>query len=408
MLKYELKKIFLKPSNRIMLLLLLIITLAGSFLAIRDVKYYREGQSPLSGPLAAKHLKEKQNKWKGPVTEDFLKRVIKEKRRINSSKEPEDTKFARSQGFQDITGLISVAFSEPGEYDYYLCNSISPEKASRLYERRISRLKKEITKIEQGLEGSFSQKERAFLLRQYNNLETPLYYEYSEGWKALLDSQYLPTLMIITTVIIAFFVSGIFSDEFRTKADSIFFSSVFGRNKAILSKIKAGFLTITIIYWAAMLLFSAIILGLLGTDGAGCMIQINFSNWTCMYNITYFQDWLLSLSGGYIGNLFILTLAMLVSAKSRSAVIAITIPFALSCVPMFLGRIPVLKDIVTFFPDMLLRINKFIGDFVFFEAFGQVYGIYSLLFPLYLLLFLAILPILYHVYNKMAVTPSGK
>lgn len=408
MLKYELKKIFLKPSNKTMLLLLLIITLAGSFLAIRDVKYYREGQSPLSGPLAAKYLKEEQNKWKGFITEDVIKRVIKEKRRINKTQEPEDTKFARSQGFQDITNLISVAFSEPGEYDYYLCNSISPEKASMLYERRISRLKEEITKIEEGLEGSFSQKEREFLLRQYNNLETPLYYEYSEGWKALLDSQYLPTLMIITTVIIAFFVSGIFSDEFRTKADSIFFSSVFGRNKAILSKIKAGFLTITIIYWAAMLLFSAIILGLLGTGGAGCMIQINFSNWTCMYNITYFQDWLLSLSGGYIGNLFILTLAMLVSAKSRSAVIAITIPFALSCVPMFLGRIPVLKDIVTFFPDMLLRINKFIGDFVFFEAFGQVYGIYSLLFPLYLLLFLAILPILYHVYNKMAVTPSGK
>lgn len=408
MLKYELKKIFLKPSNRIMLLLLLIVTLAGSFLAIRDVKYYRDGQPSLSGPLAAKQLREEQNKWKGTVTEDVIKRVIREKRKINSSKEPEDTKFARSQGFQDITNLISVAFSEPGEYDYYLCNSISPEKASRLYERRISRLKKEITKIEEGLEGSFSQKEREFLLRQYNNLETPLYYEYAEGWKALLDSQYLPTLMIITTVIIAFFVSGIFSDEFRIKADSIFFSSVFGKNRAILSKIEAGFLTITVTYWAAMLLFSAIILGFLGTGGAGCMIQINFSNWTCMYNITYFQDWLLSLSGGYIGNLFILTLAMLVSAKSRSAVIAITIPFTLSCVPMFLGRVPVLKDIVSFFPDMLLRMNKFIGDFIFFEAFGQVHGIYSLLVPLYLLLFLAILPILYHGYKKMAVTPSGK
>ena len=408
MLKYELKKIFLKPSNRIMLLLLLIVTLAGSFLAIRDVKYYRDGQPSLSGPLAAKQLREEQNKWKGTVTEDVIKRVIREKRKINSSKEPEDTKFARSQGFQDITNLISVAFSEPGEYDYYLCNSISPEKASRLYERRISRLKKEITKIEEGLEGSFSQKEREFLLRQYNNLETPLYYEYTEGWKALLDSQYLPTLMIITIVIIGFFVSGIFSDEFRIKADSIFFSSVFGKNRAILSKIEAGFLTITVTYWAAMLLFSAIILGFLGTGGAGCMIQINFSNWTCMYNITYFQDWLLSLSGGYIGNLFILTLAMLVSAKSRSAVIAITIPFTLSCVPMFLGRVPVLKDIVSFFPDMLLRMNKFIGDFIFFEAFGQVHGIYSLLVPLYLLLFLAILPILYHGYKKMAVTPSGK
>lgn len=173
------------------------------------------------------------------IIEDAIKKLPKELREVvilYYFQEPEDTKFARSQGFQDITRLISVAFSEPGEYNYYLCNSISPEKASRLYERRISRLKKEITKIEEGLEGSFSQKERAFLLRQYNNLETPLYYEYSEGWKALLDSQYLPTLMIITTVIIAFFVSGIFSDEFRTKADSIFFLLLLAETRQFYQK----------------------------------------------------------------------------------------------------------------------------------------------------------------------------
>ncbi len=400
MLKYELKKIFLKPSNRIMLLLLLIITLAGSFLAIRDVKYYREGQSPLSGPLAAKHLKEKQNKWKGPVTEDVLKRVIKEKRKINSSKEPEDTKFARSQGFQDITGLISVAFSEPGEYDYYLCNSISPEKASRLYERRISRLKKEVSEVEEGRTGAFSQKQQDFLIHQYESLETPLYYEYAEGWKALLDSQYLPTLMIITIVIIGFFVSGIFSDEFQTRADAIFFSTKFGRNKAIFAKIKAGFLTITVLYWFVMLLFSAVILGVLGIGGAGCMIQINYSNWESMYNVTYFQEWLICMFGGYIGNLFILTFAMFVSAKSRSAVLSIAIPFVLSCVPMFLGRVPMLTDFMSYFPDMLLRINKFIGDFVFCEIGGKVFGIYSALVPCYLVLSFGLLPVMYYCYKK--------
>ncbi len=400
MLQYELKKIFLKPVNKIILLLLLVATVAGSFLAIRDVKYYRKNQPPLSGTSAAKYLREEQNKWKGPVTEDVIKHIIKEKKKINSSNEPEDAKFAMSQGFHDITSLISVAFSEPGEYDYYLCDSISPEKASKLYERRISRLKKEITKIEEGLEGSFSKSEKEFLLNQYNNFKTPLYYEYAEGWKALLDSQYLPTLMIITIVIIAFFVSGIFSDEFRTKADSIFFSSMLGRNKAILVKIKAGFLTVTVIYWLTMLLFSAIILGMLGIGGAGCMVQINFSNWACMYNITYLQDWILSMFGGYVGNLFILTLSMLVSAKSRSSVIAITIPFFLSCVPMFLGRVPALKNIVTLFPDMLLRINKFLGDFIFFEIGGKAFGIFTILIPAYLLLFFITLPILYYSYKK--------
>ncbi len=400
MLQFELKKIFLKPVNKVLLVLLLVITLIGSFLAIRDVKYYRGDEPVLSGPLAARQLKKEQKKWEGPVTEDVLRRVIQENQAINASAETEDIGFAQKQGFADLQDLICAAFSEPGEYEPYLCDTISPDKAAKLYERRISRLKKEVSEVEEGRTGAFSQKQQDFLIHQYESLETPLYYEYAEGWKALLDSQYLPTLMIITIVIIGFFVSGIFSDEFQTRADAIFFSTKFGRNKAIFAKIKAGFLTITVLYWFVMLLFSAVILGVLGIGGAGCMIQINYSNWESMYNVTYFQEWLICMFGGYIGNLFILTFAMFVSAKSRSAVLSIAIPFVLSCVPMFLGRVPMLTDFMSYFPDMLLRINKFIGDFVFCEIGGKVFGIYSALVPCYLVLSFGLLPVMYYCYKK--------
>lgn len=406
MLQYELKKIFLKPVNRAMLVLLLAIVLVGSFLAIRDVKYYRGDNPELSGPLAARELRNAQKQWEGPVTEDVLRRVVKENKAINDSAESADIGFAKKQGFADLINLICVAFSEPGKYDPYLCDTISPDKAAKLYERRISRLEKEISELETGLPGAFSEKEQEYLIRQYKNLKTPLYYESAEGWKALLDSQYLPTLMIIIIVIIGFLVSGIFSDEFQLKADAIFFSAKLGRNKAILAKIKAGLLAITVLYWFAMLLFSAIILGTLGIGGARCMVQLSFSNWECMYNITFFQEWLLCMFGGYIGNLFILTLAMFVSAKSRSAVLSIAVPFVLSCVPMFLGRVPALADFMSFFPDMLLRINKFLGDFVFCEIGGTIFGVYTVLIPCYLFLSLVLFPMIYYGYKKMGAAPA--
>ncbi len=78
---------------------------------------------------------------------------------------------------------------------------------------------------------------------------------------------------MLGVLITAFLVSGIFSSEFHLKADSIFFSTELGRNKAVRSKIITGFVVVTGIYWIAMLLYTVIVLGVLGVDGAECLIQ---------------------------------------------------------------------------------------------------------------------------------------
>ncbi len=402
MVQFELKKIFQKGVNRIVLILLAAVTLAGSCLAIRDVRYYKEDGSLLTGIKAARQLKEEQNKWKGYITEDVLRQVVEENKAANDSSKEADEALYKRQGFEDIRNMINIGFSEVGNYDYYLCDNISPDKAAGLYERRIFRINEEIKASEGKTGNGLSEKEREYLQKQYESLKTPLYYEYAEGWKALMDSQYLSTLMTITIVIIGFFISGIFSDEFRYKADSIFFSARLGRNKAIGAKMKAGFITVTAVYWCTMLLFSAIILFLLGFGGAGRMIQTG-RNFSSIYNLTYFRFWLFTLLGGYIGTLFILMLSMLVSVKSRSAVVAITIPFALSCAPMFLGRIPAMTYIMNLFPDMLLRINWYVEEYLIYEIGGKVFRGYSILIPLYLLLFVLLIPVLYFGYKRVEV-----
>lgn len=401
MLRFEIKKIFSKRINKVVLIALIAVTIAGSLLAIRDVKYYTDQGTRISGPAAARQLKAEKNRWQGYLTEDVIKRAVEENQAVKAASGSPDKALVRRQGFEDILQLVNRGFSEPGEYDYYLCDNISPEKAAGLYEQRLIYLDRDLGSGDSEKEG-FSQNEKEFLRNKYRDMDTPLYYEYMEGWKALLDSQYLPTLMIITIVIIGFLISGIFSDEFQLKADSIFFSSEMGRNKAVAAKLKAGFITITAVYWGVMLLFSLIILAVLGFGGAGCMIQAG-ENWSSMYNITYFQDWLFTMLGGYTAHLFILMLAMFISAKTRSTVISITIPFALSCAPMFLGRVPMFTNIMSMFPDMLLRICAFLEDLLVCEAGGRVFGLYTVLIPVYLLLSFVIAGVLYRSYRQVEV-----
>lgn len=405
MLLFEVKKVLSKPLNKAALLILAAVLIIGSFLTIRDVKYIDADGNSSTGISAARHLQEEKNQWEGYLTEDVLKSVIQENTAVGTSPEAQSDDIqennkatAMGQGISDIREMINLAFGEIDNYDYYRINNVSEDEVGSLYEQRIAGLKNYLNRDD--VTEAFSEDEKEWLINKYESLDTPLYYEYADGWKALMDSQYLPTLMMITVLIIGFLVSGIFSDEFSWKADSIFFSARLGRGRAVLAKMEAGFLITTVLYWSVVLLFGLIVLAVLGFGGGGCAVQTGVSNWNSIYNITYFQDYLLSTFGGYIGSLFIVTLAMLVSAKTHSTVFAITIPFILTCVPPFVGRLEAFARIMTLFPDQLLSINKNLEDFSLYHIGGNIFGGVTVIIPLYLILFCLVFPILFIVYRK--------
>lgn len=273
-----------------------------------------------------------------------------------------------------------------------------------IFRNRIRLLQKDrrITTLKDWLdsgEEDYSDAEKAFLIRQYEMLDTPFYYEYFDGWSALLQN--IPTYLLVLALIIGFLVSGIFSEEFQTKADAIFFSTKCGRNKAIAAKAAAGVLIITVFYFVFVLLYTAGVLMVTGADGAGCPIQLDF--WRSVYHITIFQAYLFIIAGGYIGTLLASSLAMLISAYSRSTAMAMIVPFIVLCAFPFLSRIITLPGVCTLFPDQLMEIYIDLKESALFEIGGRVVTSAMIIIPLYTIVSLILYPVIYQVYKRTEV-----
>ena len=403
MTRFELKKIISKPVNKIVFIILAVTLCVVSWLTIGYVDYVDENGEKSAGIAAASALREAKNEWAGYITEDVLRKVLEENALIINSEEylsadltENEKAYSKGQGFSDIRRMINQAFCGFQEYNYYRADSVTQEEIGSFYDRRTANLIEWLNSDEQ--EGRYSEQERKFLIAQYEKLETPFYYEYADGWAALLE--YIPTIIMLAVLITGFLVSGIFSDEIQLKADSILFSARLGRNKAIAAKIKAGFITVTFVYWTMIVLYSGIVLAVLGTGGADCAIQNGLAGWKSFYNITYLQEYLLTVLGGYLGNLFILFLSMLASAKTHSKALGVTIPFILLFIPSFLSGISVLSEVLGLLPDQLLQVCTAVSTFNLYQIGTRIVGSVPIIFVMYFVLFCILLPVLYQVYRK--------
>lgn len=401
-IRFEIKKTFDKPVSRISLLLLVVVFVWVCCSAIGNIRYVDSEGNVSTGLVAAKLLRNEKKQWSGYLTEKTLQKVLEENEKINNSKEnlSKDTNenekaYARKQGFSDITRMISQAFSKFQEYDSLRVDSISQQEVGNFYDKRIDSLEEWLNTE---MSTFFSDAEKQFLMKQYKNMEKPLYYEYEDGWSTFFSNS--TNLIRVLLLIMGFWISGIFSDEFKYKADAIFFSTKLGRTKGTRAKIYASILMITVIYWGTMFLFSAIIFGLLGFDGGDCMIQTLSFGWNSFYNITNLQLYILIIFGGYLGCIFVLTFSMLVSAKTHSSVLAVTIPFIILCIPLFLSDVSVLSNILALLPDQLLQIRRSVRNFDLYQIGGKIIGAVPVVFILYLILYSIILPVLYYVYSK--------
>ncbi len=406
MIRFELKKMILKPVNKVIFVILAAVLCIASYLAIRYVYYVDENGDMITGVAAARALREEKNKWAGYITEDVLLKVLEENTLINNSEEylsddvTENNKaYSKKQGFSDIREMINRAFCDFQEYNYYRADSVTKEEISSFYGRRVANLTEWLDSDGQG--DHISEQEKRFLITQYEGLETPFYYEYADGWEALLE--YAPMTIMLVVLVTGFLVAGIFSDEILLKADSVFFSAKLGRDKAVSAKIWAGLLVATFVYWMAILLFSGVVLAVLGADGAHRAIQNGFPNWKSFYNITYLQDYLLTILGGYLGSLFILSLSMLVSAKARSKALAVTIPFVLLFLPSFLSEISVLSEVLGLLPDQLLQMCNAVRTFNLYQIGEKVVGAVPIILIMYLILFCILPPVIYQVYRKIEI-----
>ena len=411
MVRYELKKVFGRTGNRVVLAILLVVLLLNGYFAV-DVTYVDRNGDSRTGIAAARMLRAEKKQWAGALDAARIRAVIEENLRNldtpearSSALRDNEIAYSRGQGYSDIRMLCCRAFSESfQDFDYYLADRLSPEVAGSFDENRVLLLKKWMADGETGASELLSPSEQRDLEARYEALETPLNYDYFDGWSQMFE--YLPVLSMLVAILLGYLVGGIFSNEFAWRTDAVLFASFHGRGKAVRAKLAAGILLVTLIYWVTILAFSAFVLVALGADGAHCPIQISSGYWKSLYNISFVEAWRMSLIGGYIGCLFLALLSMLVSAASRSTAAAVLLPVALLFVPEFIsdGGNRLVFKLLGLLPVNLLRIPMGLKQFILYGIGGRTIGSAVLLPVVYAALALPLLLLIYRIYRRKQLT----
>lgn len=409
MVRYELKKIFGSFGGKVTLVLYAAVVVLSCWLAAAGdlnvgSEWVNEQGSRETGPAAVKKMQAARAEWTGWLNQDMLTRAVQENARINATPQAQsndvrqnDIAFGWKQGFDPIRELINRSYSPAFRYyDYYTADGITAIDEHTFYSNRVKLVREWLNDKSDAGESTFTQQEKDYIISQYESLQTPFYMEYHDGWYQLLEKGiFIPMLGVL---ILSFALSGIFSGEFKWKADAIYFSTTYGRTKGTSAKIKAGLLLITLLYWVGILVYSLFTLTYLGFGGGNTVIQVRL--WKSLYNITMRQAWVLAVSCGYLGNLFLGILTMLISAKTKSAAVAVSMPFVVIFIPAFLqGTVDSLSTFASFMPSTLLEFYQHLSTFDLVTVFGKVFRVADLCIPLYGLLTLILIPVLYREYR---------
>ena len=179
MLKFELKKVFARTSNKIALLILLGVMGVTCYFAM-GVSWVDENGETHRGPAAVAQLRAMQKEWAGYLDEEAIRRAIEENQRIQSMPEAQsdnlrdsEISYSRGQGLLEIRNLLNSSFASGfREYDYYRMDSLTPEDAPDFYTNRVRLLREWLA---EEAKDQFSEEEKAFLVKRYESLETPFY-----------------------------------------------------------------------------------------------------------------------------------------------------------------------------------------------------------------------------------------
>ena len=368
MVKYELKRIFTKRMNRLLLAVAVIISVVMSVFAVTSEWYVDSEGINHETPDAIRRLTQDKNQWKGELTGDVIAQIVADRQEIarDYPDDVPDTVYGeRIQAYWDIEQMVDTILGGDEGYTPGALLGITTDQAKDIYSIREQYIEQLIQKY-----GDTSEKQE-FLRKQYEETDTPFYYEPADSWDNM--RLYATTYGIILVVLIGFLAAGIFADEFSLKADAVFFSCRYSRTKAVRSKILTG---------------------------SGFNTPYQLEQPYCIYNITFGQEYLIILVCGYIASLLSASVAMLVSAKTHSANIAVCIPFILFCVSPFIGRALPFGTFFQLTPDQLMNILNCAREPYIYQIGSLVFRQIPFVMLFYTLVAAVFLPVIYQCYRR--------
>lgn len=394
MLGYELRKVVFKHINLKLIVGALLLGVIFSFFAIWSIYYVDRAGESHRGFTAPRSLVEDKSQWKGRLTDSVLLQITRTQQEIDSkhkSDGPNQVYGEISQSYGDIEEFINQTLCYDIDYDPDKINQVSLETAGKIYELRENNIESLINEY-----GDTGEKAE-YLRAQFKKVKTPLMYEPSDSYKSM--DLYATTYGLLLVLAVAFLTVGIVSDEINNEARFVYYSTKLGRTRGAIVKISTAFILTTLLYWSCMLLMSFISFGIMGISGGSAPIQIEESY--SIYPINFFERFLLILLSGYIASLLSSAISMLISLKTKSALLAVSVPFVLFAGLPFIGRIMPFKKLFMVTPDQLLNVYNNIKIPGVYQIGGVVCSQISLIMLLYSILLIPIAFMTYRALSKI-------
>lgn len=401
MLKYELKKVFSKRINQIVLMAALALAVVFSAFAVKSVYYTDVNGKRHTGITSARKLADERNRWKGELTSEKIAEVVKSDRELRQkySGEIPDTEYGKTkQSYEDITSFAISVLTPDSEWDAGVLNQLSDEEAGALYSTYKDNIRKMVKEYGE------TKEQRQFLEKQYDKIKMPFTYKAMVSWDTMI--LYAETYGIILAIVIGFLAAGIFAEEFGSRAEAVFYAAKYGRSKAVRNKIKVGMLMTTIVYWIGVGILSLICFTVMGVSGFSTPYQMEQPY--SIYSMTYGQYYVLILVCGFIACLLAASVCMLVTAKMRTANVAVCIPFFLFCVMPFIGR--AFSSFIAFFkltPDMLMNIMQCAKSPNIFQVGNTVFRQIPFIMALYFAISIVLWPFVYRSFCRYGFSRRG-
>ena len=228
MIRHEIKLLLSNRMNKILLIFLFAIAVSFSIFAAWSISFVDNNGNTHNGIFAPRKLSEKKSKYAGKLNPDVLEDVIKKDKKIKAiykNQIPEKIYATNTQEYMDIKDFMVSTLSYGSEMDYEKFDFLEVSKAKNIYHIRKENIKKLVK------EYGVTEKKMKYLKEKFSKNKTPFYYEPADSWITM--GLYATTYSLILIIGISFFGSGIFTEDFKLKADSIFFSTKLGKNKGV-------------------------------------------------------------------------------------------------------------------------------------------------------------------------------
>lgn len=349
LIAFELKKIIQKRSTFLIIVAALLISLSTTFFgAMTETSYITETEK-LRGFQAIENERIVQGQLSGYLTEEYIKQVNLE---------------ASSQDNSKYWGILSSI----GVQEVRLPNIISDLNAGNINGIYDNILNETLTDKPRPVVTS---NEVDKLLKMYEQLQVPFYYDYYDGWEKM-SSSFSILVALVVSAIIVICLSPVFSEEYSQKTDAIILTTKYGKNKVIIAKLISSLLFTLSVYLLFVTLNFALHALIYGLDGFNANIQLHGWYYQSPYNMNFLELSLFSMGLSLIGLLFMAVITLFISSKVNSPFITVILSAAVLYIPNIdLSEISYTANIVLeLFPINMMNAAEHFELGVFYNLFG--------------------------------------